>query len=128
MITNEDKELINKSIEGDNYMSKDFTEANYVISFINGQPGLVVRGEMPAEIEERMEAILPYFKKFRTAVEKAGASKSDAPKTRGMMVKCEKCGSGMDLRSGYSNKTKKNWSGYFCPNSTDDDKHPVVWA
>ena len=122
MITKEDIKQIKES------MGETMTEPTYVISFINGQPGLVVRSDSAVEIEQKIKDILPYFKKFREAVGKAGASQSDAPKTPGLMVKCEKCGGEMSLRSGYSNKTKKNWSGYFCPNSTDDDKHPVVWS
>jgi len=105
-------------------MSKDFNEANYVISFINGQPGLVVRGETPEEIEERVLGILEYFKKFRSAVEKASASKSTAPKTQGLRAQCKECGADMEHKSGFSNKTKKNWSGYFC---TKDKDHTPVW-
>jgi len=117
-----DIKLIKESM-GD--MSKDFNEANYVISFINGQPGLVVRSDSAPEIEERIKDILPYFKKFREAVEKASASKSTAPKTQGMKVQCPDCGADMEHKSGYSNKTKKNWSGYFC---TKDKDHTPVWA
>ena len=112
---------------GDKKM-KNFTEANYTISFINGSPGLVVRADEPAEVEERTNAILPYFRKFREAVEKSAATKSNAPKTQGMRVKCEVCGAEMEYKEGYSKKTKKNWAGYFCPNSTEENNHPPVWA
>ena len=106
-------------------MSKDFTEANYVLSFINGQPGLVVRDDNPAELEAKMNAILPYFKKFRAAVEKAGVKKAEEG---GLTAKCETCGAVMVKRSGTS-KAGKPWNALFCPNAdvNDKSKHKPVW-
>ena len=110
---------------GGEKMEKKFTEANYTISFINGQPGLVVRSDSPAEIEEMMKAVLPYFKKFRSAVESAGEKKLEES---GLQSKCVTCGATMIQRSGYSDKTKKNWSALMCPNAEKGKPgHDPVW-
>lgn len=91
-------------------MTKDFTEANYVISFINGQPGLVVRAEEPAEIEERIKAILPYFKKFREAVEKGSVKKAEAS---GLTAKCEIHNATMKEYT--SKRTGEPYMGHYIP-------------
>jgi hypothetical protein len=105
---------------GGNKMEKKFTEANYTISFINGQPGLVVRSDSPAEIEEMMKAVLPYFKKFREVVETKSVES-------GLTAKCETCHAVMTKKSGTS-KAGKPWNALFCPNAEKGKPgHDPVW-
>jgi hypothetical protein len=117
MITKEDINQIKESM-GD--MTKQFTEANYTISFINGQPGLVVRCDEPAELEGMVEAIKPYFKKFKEAVETKAVES-------GLTAKCKTCDAMMVKRSGTS-ASGKPWNALMCPNSKKGEPgHEPVW-
>ncbi|HEC67022.1 MAG TPA: hypothetical protein ENI23_17230 [bacterium] len=65
--------------------------AKYVVSYINGKPSLVVRADSAPEIENAMNKVLPYFKRFREAVEKVevkGQTKLDVNEGS----KCKDCG------------------------------------
>jgi hypothetical protein len=39
---------------------------------------------------------------------------------------CGVCNTKMDFKSG--DKDGKHWAGYFCPNSTKENRHPPVWT
>jgi hypothetical protein len=49
-------------------------DSKFTISFINGQPGLVVRGNTAAETDANIKEILPIYKRFRDAIEAKRAS------------------------------------------------------
>lgn len=97
-----------------------YSEPRYVVSFINGQPGLVVRGNSASEIESSMTAILPYFRKFREAVEKSRSTVKQAGNEDlgDNKVYCKTCKSEMTLREGMGKRGP--WKGYFCPNGGRD--------
>jgi len=96
-------------------------DSRFVVSFINGSPGLVVRGETGEDVDKAIREILPIFKKFRTAVEKGAEKKAEelSPKAT-----CEACGTAMQYKDGFSKKTNKKWKGLFCP---QDKEHNPIW-
>ena len=47
------------------------TEATFTISYINGNPGLVVRGEEAQEIDNLINAIMPVFRDFEKILKPA---------------------------------------------------------
>lgn len=105
-------------------------EGRFVISFINGSPGLVVRGDSADEIDKNIHEILPVFKKFREAVEKGAQQKQERmTEEKGLNAVCATCGAKMEYKEGYSKKTGKPWKGMFCPNSVKGDNinHKAIW-
>lgn len=98
-------------------------EPKYTISFINGSPGLVVRGENHVEVENAVNAILPYFKRFREAVEKATDDKAEAT-GRATPIVCGVCGTEMVYKKGFNAQKKMRWEAYFCPK---DKNHQPTW-
>ena len=93
-------------------------EPKYVISLINGQPGLVIRFDHAVEGEAAIRAILPTFQKFREAVKEGTQNvvgnvtttptASVAPES-GLTAKCAT--HGVQMTRGWSKtKNKEYWS------------------
>lgn len=68
--------------------SNTHNEQRYTISFINGTPGLVVREDYPADMEQAIRDILPIFKRFKEAVE-AGKKVSQASQPSSLKAICK---------------------------------------
>lgn len=51
-------------------------------------------------------------------------TKKTTPEATTILV-CDVCKSRMVHKSG--TKDGKNWSGWFCPNSTQENRHPTIW-
>ena len=105
-------------------MSKDFNEANIVMSFINGQPGLVIRGETGEELDKNMDQALGRFKIFKEAIEEKAVES-------GLTAKCKTCQAVMVKRSGTiksGEKAGQPWNALMCPNSEKGKPgHEPVW-
>jgi len=96
-------------------MSEDTKK--YTISFISGQPGLVVKADDSVELENALAKILPIYKKFREAIsviKEATRSEPNAPKT-GISATCEV--HNIKMAEGFSKKTGKPYWYH-----RDDDK------
>lgn len=124
MLDHTDIDFINKQFGNKNMESKDY---RYTISFINGSPGLVVKGDDPADAQTMINDILPVFKSFKEAVEKAQPKPQNQPEGQ-KDVNCNDCGSVMTYREG-ENKNGKPYKAYFCPKAVkgDFDNHKAIW-
>ena len=68
MLDISDIEIINKLMEEKMEEPKMDEEYKYTLSFINNQPGLVIRGDHTLQLENAIAAIVPVFKKFKNAL------------------------------------------------------------
>ncbi len=92
-------------------------EQKYTISFINGTPGLVVRGDTAEEMETSIRAVLPVFSKFKNAIEKgyaarAGVSTAIPQTSHGV---CPTHNVPFIFKSGVSKKTGQQYAFWSCP-------------
>lgn len=74
-----DQEFVDRQFDTGSENTLINLEPRYTISFINGQPGLVIRENTPEMMDEAIRKILPVFKKFRAAFNKAQKSTQSAP-------------------------------------------------
>jgi len=95
-------------------MSED---RKYTLSFINGQPGLVIKVDNSKEAENAIAKIFPVFKRFRDAIDN-GVEKTKsapiAPKQPRLVVTCE--AHGIQMASGISRKTNNEYWYHDVPN------------
>jgi hypothetical protein len=82
-------------------------EPKYTISYINNQPGLVIKFDHASEAENAIVAILPIFKKFKDAVINGEEKKEQEFKEGGLKATCEV--HGVDMSRGISKKTNKEY-------------------
>lgn len=107
-------------------MSEDY---KFTISYINGNPGLVIKANTKDEIDEGIKDILPIFKGWKRAID--GGSEEKAKQEvqgTGLTAKCQTCGADMQMKTGFSKKSQKQWKGLFCPNAKQGEAgHDPVW-
>lgn len=99
-------------------------EHKLTMSFINGNPGFVVKANTAEEIDELLKSSLPIFKKFKTAVdtyrEKQMAESTPPPgQTQDNMI-CKIHNTPMIWKTGFSKKSNKPYAFWACPTKNPD--------
>lgn len=101
-----------------------YQDGRYTISFINGNPGLVIRGDTKREIKQAMDEILPLFKTFKNAIDtKRERQEQDATPPPGGQTNQPTCGihgTKMEWKTGVSKKTNKPYAFWGCPTKNAD--------
>lgn len=123
-LSKEDQQWISENMESSTEARGEYSDGAYTFSFINGQPGLVIRGNHSKEISQRLDAILPVFKRFKEAVDGGRVEKAEQTQHNASEGHfCSECGAAMEFKSGTS-KQGKPWKGWFCSKSRD---HKPLW-
>ena len=97
------------------------TDHRLTVSFINGNPGLVVKADTKEEMEASIREVLPIFKKFKTAVDVYREKQvNDATPPPGQNPICGIHNTPMQWKTGVSNKTNKPYAFWSCPTRNPD--------
>ena len=115
----EDETWIDKIMKEVDKMKEDKMDEGYkyTLSFINNQPGLVIRGDHTLQLENAITAVVPVFRKFKNALiavekkqEQAFQESKVVPVEDNLLTNCVK--HGIKMIQGTS-KTKKDEFGEF---------------
>jgi predicted rRNA methylase YqxC with S4 and FtsJ domains len=116
----EDQKWIDENLnpEAEKEIRGEYSEATYTLSFINGQPGLVVRADHSQELINRISKVLPIYKRFREAIQNGVEEKKAAPNASPeVQAFCQV--HGIQMAKGISRKTNKE---YFYHDSPEGNR------
>lgn len=103
-------------------------EGKITISYINENPGLVVRGDTAEEVDQLIASVLPVYKKFKDAIDKgkqARIQNQNTPPPGGDTNPplCGIHGNQMVWKTWVSQKTGKLYAFWSCPTRNSDGSY-----